>query len=165
MSESELKKSKKKTLTKTTNCTSGSNNGVQIHTICNCYKFVFHLKQSNSLFYQLIGLYQFNKDKVNYILKQTKMKQLLFSFYILYIPYVSCTTFPFGFSYTRFSGPVSGPEKQIIVYDAHQHGYPHVDYIAKPDYQFSYGIDDPKTKVQQSRKEIRNGDLVQGEYR
>lgn len=74
-----------------------------------------------------------------------------------------------GYSYAKFSGPVSGPEKEVIVHheDKHGHGHGHtsVDYIAKPDYHFAYGVEDPKSKVSQSRKETRHGDTVHGEYR
>lgn len=71
--------------------------------------------------------------------------------------------YPPGYSYSKFSGPVSGPEHEILVKD--EHGKPSKDYVAKPDYQFSYGVEDPKSKVSQSRKESRNGDEVHGEYR
>jgi Insect cuticle protein len=50
----------------------------------------------------------------------------------------------------------------VITHDEH-HG-PVVDYIAKPDYQFEYGVEDPKTKLSQFRKENRNDDAVVGEY-
>lgn len=73
-----------------------------------------------------------------------------------------------GYSYAKFSGPVSGPEKEIYVSnnDHHGHGgHGHaVDYVAKPDYHFAYGVEDPKSKVSQSRKETRHGDTVHGEY-
>lgn len=73
-----------------------------------------------------------------------------------------------GYSYAKFSGPVSGPEKEVYVQhkDEHGHGHGHtVDYVAKPDYHFAYGVEDPKSKVSQSRKETRHGDAVHGEYR
>lgn len=69
-----------------------------------------------------------------------------------------------GYSYARFSGPVSGPEKEIIVHDKVHHKSS-VDYVAKPDYSFAYGVEDPKSKVSQSRKEERHGDQLVGEYR
>lgn len=72
-----------------------------------------------------------------------------------------------GYSYAKFSGPVSGPEKEVYVADEH-HGHAHghaIDYVAKPDYHFAYGVEDPKSKVSQSRKETRHGDTVHGEYR
>lgn len=68
-----------------------------------------------------------------------------------------------GYSFAKFSGPVSGPEKEIIV-DDHHHGHT-VDYVAKPDYHFAYGVEDPKTHNSQSRHETRHGDAVHGEYR
>jgi hypothetical protein len=48
--------------------------------------------------------------------------------------------------------------------DEHHHGHHHVDYVSKPDYQFEYGVEDPKSQVSQSRKEQRQGDEVVGEY-
>lgn len=68
-----------------------------------------------------------------------------------------------GYSYAKFSGPVSGPDHKIIVKDAHGHGESY-DFVAKPDYHFEYGVEDPKTHVSQSRKEHRHGDDVVGEY-
>ncbi|XP_055535985.1 cuticle protein 21-like [Wyeomyia smithii] len=68
-----------------------------------------------------------------------------------------------GFSYAKFSGPVSGPSHEVHVEDKHGHGYT-VDYVAKPDYHFEYGVEDPKSKVSQSRKEHRHEDELHGEY-
>lgn len=60
-------------------------------------------------------------------------------------------------------GPVSGIEKKVVYDDGqYHHDY---DYVAKPDYHFEYGVQDPKSKVHQSRQETRNGDTVHGEYR
>lgn len=59
---------------------------------------------------------------------------------------------------------MSGPEKEIHVEDEHHHGHT-VDYVAKPDYHFAYGVEDPKSHVSQSRHETRDGDAVHGEYR
>jgi hypothetical protein len=55
-----------------------------------------------------------------------------------------------------------GPAKEIHSHDKH-HGHT-VDYVAKPDYQFEYGVEDPKSKVSQFRKENRHDDAVVGEY-
>ncbi|KAJ2938281.1 hypothetical protein O0L34_g17630 [Tuta absoluta] len=96
---------------------------------------------------------------------------------------------PGGWSYNRFSGPVSGQIHEVRVPAAHgvaeqQHasyGYDHhkgqidpetqkyahlktVDYVAKPDYHYAYGVDDPHTGNQQNHKEHRDGDVVKGEY-
>ncbi|XP_053687049.1 uncharacterized protein LOC128736584 [Sabethes cyaneus] len=68
-----------------------------------------------------------------------------------------------GFSYAKFSGPVSGPAHEVLVEDKHGHGHT-VDYVAKPDYHFEYGVEDPKSKVSQNRKEHRHEDEVHGEY-
>lgn len=84
------------------------------------------------------------------------------------ISVASCGHYPPGYSYAKFSGPVSGPEKEIVVShgdDHHGHHGHTVDYVAKPDYHFAYGVEDPKSKVSQSRKETRHGDTVHGEYR
>lgn len=56
-------------------------------------------------------------------------------------------------------GPVSGAEHKVT-YDDHSH-----DYVAKPDYHFEYGVEDPKTMVHQTRQETRHGDVVHGQYR
>jgi hypothetical protein len=68
---------------------------------------------------------------------------------------------PVGYSYSKFSGPVSGPAREIHTKDAHGHS---VDYESKPDYAFEYGIEDPKSQVSQFRKENRQDDAVTGEY-
>ncbi|XP_049299378.1 probable zinc transporter protein DDB_G0282067 [Anopheles funestus] len=68
-----------------------------------------------------------------------------------------------GYSYAKFSGPVSGPAHEIHVEDKHGHGHK-IDYVAKPDYVFEYGVEDPKSKVSQSRKEHRHEDELHGEY-
>ncbi|KAH8361403.1 hypothetical protein KR084_000973 [Drosophila pseudotakahashii] len=65
-----------------------------------------------------------------------------------------------GYSYTRFEGPVAGPEHLITVHD----GRGTVDYVARPEYSFAYGVEDGKTRVLQNRKETRNGDEVRGVY-
>ncbi|KAK4880007.1 hypothetical protein RN001_008153 [Aquatica leii] len=64
-------------------------------------------------------------------------------------------------SFYKFAGPLSGPVQEIQVDGLHG---PAVDYIAKPDYAYSYGIEDPKTGNTHSRHESRNGDAVSGEY-
>ncbi|GBP84960.1 39S ribosomal protein L47, mitochondrial [Eumeta japonica] len=94
-----------------------------------------------------------------------------------------------GYSYNKFSGPVSGQIREIQVpaaegIPAQQHadyGFDHqtgkihpdtakyahlktVDYVAKPDYQYAYGVEDPKRGNLQNHKESRDGDVVHGEY-
>ncbi|XP_068630718.1 larval cuticle protein A2B-like [Battus philenor] len=96
---------------------------------------------------------------------------------------------PGGYSYNRFSGPVSGqivevqvPAAQNVAAQEHaSYGYDHkagqidpetakyarlktVDYVAKPDYHYAYGVEDPHTGNQQNHKEQRDGDVVTGEY-
>ncbi|EDW68928.1 uncharacterized protein [Drosophila virilis] len=68
-----------------------------------------------------------------------------------------------GYSYTRFEGPVAGPERLVAVPDAYGGGT-HSDYVARPEYSFAYGIEDGQTRVLQNRKETRNGDEVRGVY-
>jgi len=67
-----------------------------------------------------------------------------------------------GFSYAKFSGPVSGPEHKIEVHD--KHGHASYDYVGHPSYKFEYGVEDPKSHVSQKRQEHRDGDDVHGEY-
>jgi len=37
-------------------------------------------------------------------------------------------------------------------------------FQAKPDYNFAYGVEDPLTGNYQNQKEVRDGDVVKGEY-
>ncbi|XP_011195656.2 uncharacterized protein LOC105220828 [Zeugodacus cucurbitae] len=77
-----------------------------------------------------------------------------------------------GYSYTRFSGPVTGPEQKIIVHDglvgsgvgAGGGGGARVDFIAKPAYEFAYGVEDAQARLLQNRQETRDGDAVWGSY-
>ncbi|XP_072941038.1 cuticle protein 8-like isoform X2 [Epargyreus clarus] len=96
---------------------------------------------------------------------------------------------PGGYSWNRFSGPVSGKIIEVQVpaaegIPAQQHasyGYDHktgkihpetakyarlktVDYVAKPDYHYAYGVEDPHTGNLQKHQENREGDVVRGEY-
>lgn len=57
---------------------------------------------------------------------------------------------------------ILGPSREVHTRDAH-HGHT-VDYVSKPDYQFEYGVEDPKSQVSQFRKENRQDDAVVGEY-
>lgn len=57
---------------------------------------------------------------------------------------------------------LSGPSKEVHTHDE-LHGHS-VDYVSKPDYQFEYGVEDPKSQVSQFRKENRQDDAVVGEY-
>ncbi|XP_034481478.1 acidic leucine-rich nuclear phosphoprotein 32-related protein [Drosophila innubila] len=75
--------------------------------------------------------------------------------------FVGCSAV--GYSYSRFEGPVVGPERLVTVPDAYGGGT-HSDYVARPEYSFAYGIEDGQTRVLQNRKETRNGDEVRGVY-
>ncbi|KAH8365511.1 hypothetical protein KR093_001583 [Drosophila rubida] len=68
-----------------------------------------------------------------------------------------------GYSYSRFEGPVVGPEQLVQVPDAYGGGT-HPDYVARPEYSFAYGVEDGQTRLLQNRKETRNGDAVKGVY-
>ncbi|KAJ9591092.1 hypothetical protein L9F63_002373, partial [Diploptera punctata] len=81
----------------------------------------------------------------------------------------------YGYSYSSFTGPVSGEIHEVQVpaghYNPHhaasqQHASynPKVDYVAKPDYTFAYGVEDPLTGNSQNHKETRDGDVVKGQY-
>lgn len=79
-----------------------------------------------------------------------------------------------GYSYTRFSGPVTGPEQKIIVHDGlvgsgvgvgGGSGGARVDFVAKPAYEFAYGVEDAQARLLQNRQETRDGDAVWGSYR
>ncbi|XP_050513699.1 cuticle protein 19-like isoform X5 [Diabrotica virgifera virgifera] len=41
---------------------------------------------------------------------------------------------------------------------------PSVDYVAYPKYQFNYGVADGHTGDQKSQSEVRDGDVVKGQY-
>ncbi|XP_065359938.1 uncharacterized protein LOC135953852 [Calliphora vicina] len=72
-----------------------------------------------------------------------------------------------GYSYTRFVGPVAGPEHKIYVNAANAatDGKPHgVDYVAKAEYQFAYGVEDADAHILHNRNEMRDGDAVKGVY-
>ena len=77
-----------------------------------------------------------------------------------------------GYSYTRFTGPVTGPEHKVYVNDVtHRNPYykdsvsTRLDYVAKPEYEFSYGVEDADAHVLHNRNEVRDGDAVKGVYR
>ncbi|CAD7004609.1 unnamed protein product [Ceratitis capitata] len=67
-----------------------------------------------------------------------------------------------------FSGPVTGPEQKIIVHDALNSGGvgggARIDFIAKPAYEFAYGVEDAQARLLQNRQETRDGDAVRGSY-
>ncbi|RZC36480.1 Chitin bind 4 domain containing protein [Asbolus verrucosus] len=80
--------------------------------------------------------------------------------------YLHCASSDEGsYSYHKFRGPVSGQIHQILVPDHNQNRYHTVDYVAKPDYLYSYGVEDPETGNSQRHKEMRDGDAVIGEYK
>lgn len=86
-----------------------------------------------------------------------------------------CSVGAVGYSYTRLIGPVTGPEHKIYVNGANfgidgktQHsssGSPRFDYVAKPKYEFAYGVEDADTHILHNRNEVRDGDAVKGVYR
>ncbi|XP_045471978.1 cuticle protein-like [Harmonia axyridis] len=63
------------------------------------------------------------------------------------------------FSFHKFRGPVSGEVQQVITKNQN------VDYTAKPDYSFSYGVQDPVSGNSQIHEQSRDGSAVHGEYR
>ncbi|XP_022913606.1 pupal cuticle protein Edg-84A-like [Onthophagus taurus] len=69
-------------------------------------------------------------------------------------------------SYHRFNGPVSGDIKEVILPDPTVHNPNRLakDFVAKPDYQYSYGVRDPVTGNAQEHQENRDGDAVHGQY-
>nr|AYA49941.1 cuticular protein 86 [Leptinotarsa decemlineata] len=72
-----------------------------------------------------------------------------------------------SFSFHKFSGPVSGEARRIIVPNTNhnQQESQSVDFIARPDYSFTYGVHDGESENSQTHRESRNGDEVHGEYR
>ncbi|KAI4483215.1 hypothetical protein M0804_008270 [Polistes exclamans] len=83
-------------------------------------------------------------------------------------------------SYIHFHGPVEGPEYEVkvpyvVLKNEHNylsHGQNHpiedqgyaIDYVANPNYQFAYGVEDHYTGDFHGQKESRNGHSVSGEY-
>lgn len=59
---------------------------------------------------------------------------------------------------------------QAVAHDYHHGGYEHhapehhEDYYAYPKYKFEYGVKDPHTGDHKSQWEVRDGDVVHGEY-
>ncbi|XP_034108016.1 uncharacterized protein LOC117570463 [Drosophila albomicans] len=80
---------------------------------------------------------------------------------IIFSTFAGCSAI--GYSYSRFEGPVVGPEQLVQVPDAYGGGT-HSDYVARPEYSFAYGVEDGQTRLLQNRKETRNGDAVKGVY-
>nr|CAI5833986.1 unnamed protein product [Callosobruchus analis] len=65
------------------------------------------------------------------------------------------------YSYFRFSGPVSGQVKKVVVPGIHGKA---VDFVAYPKYHFQYGVKDGHTGDIKEQSEHRDGDAVKGEY-
>ncbi|XP_049942661.1 cuticle protein 19-like [Schistocerca serialis cubense] len=61
--------------------------------------------------------------------------------------------------YSTFSGPVSGAIRQVV---ANPRGA--VDFVAKPDYSFAFGVEDPESGNAQAHEERRDGGVVKGQY-
>ncbi|XP_044268597.1 cuticle protein 8-like [Tribolium madens] len=70
-----------------------------------------------------------------------------------------------SYSFYKFRGPVSGQIHQIQVPSHYHNQHYSLDYVAKPDYLYSYGVEDPVTGNSQAHKETRDGDSVLGEYK
>lgn len=58
-------------------------------------------------------------------------------------------------SFAHFHGPVEGHHHEISLHD--KHGHHHVDYVAHPKYEFSYGVEDHHTGDYHGQKEHRDG--------
>ncbi|CAB0013417.1 unnamed protein product, partial [Nesidiocoris tenuis] len=78
------------------------------------------------------------------------------------------------YHYASFVGPVSGDAEEISVPRAVA-PYPYnseyeqqndmtFDYVAKPEYSFVYGVEDPGLGKSHNHEESRDGDVVKGEY-
>lgn len=70
-----------------------------------------------------------------------------------------------SYSYQRFRGPVSGEIHKVTVPGYYENQHQTEDFVAKPDYNYAYGVQDPKNMNHQNHQESRNGDMVKGEYR
>ncbi|KAK2585685.1 hypothetical protein KPH14_010300 [Odynerus spinipes] len=65
-------------------------------------------------------------------------------------------------SFQHFHGPVVGENQEVTWKD--KHGHQHSDYVAHPQYEFSYGVEDHHTGDYHGQKEHRDGKEVAGEY-
>ncbi|KAG7197280.1 hypothetical protein KM043_018402 [Ampulex compressa] len=65
-------------------------------------------------------------------------------------------------SFQHFHGPVSGDDQELTWKD--KHGHHHQDYVAQPQYEFAYGVEDHHTGDYHGQKEHRDGKEVIGEY-
>lgn len=66
-------------------------------------------------------------------------------------------------SFAHFHGPVEGPAHEVTVHD--KHGHHHVDYVAHPKYEFSYGVEDHHTGDYHGQKEHRDGNFFRKYFR
>ncbi|KAK2585680.1 hypothetical protein KPH14_010295 [Odynerus spinipes] len=64
-------------------------------------------------------------------------------------------------SFTHYHGPVEGHAQEVSVHGKHGQ---HIDYVAHPKYDFSYGVEDHHTGDYHGQKEHRDGKNVVGEY-
>ncbi|XP_076237889.1 uncharacterized protein LOC143181393 [Calliopsis andreniformis] len=64
-------------------------------------------------------------------------------------------------SFAHFHGPVEGPAEEVSHHGKHGH---HINYVAHPKYEFSYGVEDHHTGDHHGQKEHRDGKKVVGEY-
>lgn len=60
-------------------------------------------------------------------------------------------------SFAHFHGPVEGPAEEISHHGKHGH---HVNYVAHPKYEFSYGVEDHHTGDHHGQKEHRDGESM-----
>lgn len=58
------------------------------------------------------------------------------------------------------------PIVPVVEHGGYEHQSPdhHEDYYAYPKYKFEYGVKDPHTGDHKSQWEVRDGDVVKGEY-
>ncbi|CAH1644407.1 unnamed protein product [Spodoptera littoralis] len=62
----------------------------------------------------------------------------------------------------------AAPVAHVIAAPVEVHGghysHGHEDYYAHPKYKYSYSVEDPHTGDHKSQHEVRDGDVVKGEY-
>ncbi|KAF2880932.1 hypothetical protein ILUMI_25239 [Ignelater luminosus] len=61
------------------------------------------------------------------------------------------------------AAPVAVHAAPIAIAPSHGHGHV-VDYYAHPKYEFNYGVSDAHTGDHKQQHEVRDGDVVKGEY-
>ncbi|XP_059052473.1 cuticle protein 19-like [Achroia grisella] len=75
---------------------------------------------------------------------------------------VSAGVVPVGYGGYEQGAIAYAPVQQVAQYGGYDDR--HVDYHAHPKYDYSYSVSDPHTGDHKTQHEVRDGDVVKGEY-